>query len=356
MKIAFDARMITHPGIGRYISNLLAAILKQGPGNQFILYGDPKELGAFRDMGIMKYTSPIYGLRECLFSPLNDRDSDLVHVPHFNVPFKPLENLVVTVHDLIHLKLPRAFTFFKAMAVRPVILNGLRNAKKIIAVSENTKTDILELLPDVEEKIKVIYEAADPVFRRIEDKNKAGEVRKKYNLPDDIILYVGSLKRHKNIERLVDCYTDLRFKGIRHRLVIIGRYSPREAQILKKIESTDARYLGEIPTEDLVAIYNLASLLVIPSLYEGFGLPALEAMACGLPVVASSASSLPEAVGDAGLLFDPLNTEEMADKIHSLLSDDQLRQSLIAKGLERAAAFSWERAASETLKVYEEVI
>ena len=168
-------------------------------------------------------------------------------------------------------------------------------------------------------------------------------------------MFVGSLKKHKNIERLIDAYIDLKSKGIQHKLVIIGRYRPREAEIQKKIELTDALYLGEVPIEDLAVIYNLASLLIIPSLYEGFGLPAIEAMACGIPVVASSAASLPEVVGDAGILFDPYDASDISNKIYAVLKDEDLRRELIEKGLKRASAFSWEKAAKQTLELYQSI-
>ena len=352
MRIGFDARMIGHPGIGRYMRSLLNAMLGLAGDCEFVLYGDRHKLVDFKNCDIREHTAPIYSWAEFFSSPFEEDKLDIVHIPHFNVPFQKKKKLVITIHDLIYLKFPESSPYLKRIAVNYAISRAVKKADKIIAVSENTKKDIIERSPDAEEKIEVVYEAAAPVFNRINDEGKKENVRKKYNLPKDIILFVGSLKKHKNIEKLIDAYTELKSKGVRHKLVIIGRYRPREAEIRKKIESTDALYLGEVPIEDLAAIYNLAALLVIPSLYEGFGLPAIEAMACGIPVAASSAASLPEVVGDAGILFDPYDTSDISNKICKVLKDGDLRQGLIRKGLERAAGFSWEKAAVKTLEIY----
>lgn len=358
MKIGFDARMLDHPGIGRYIKNLLSAMLAEDTKSEFIFYGDPSKLSGFKkhqNCSLREYTEPIYSWRDFFRSPFKKEKLDIVHIPHFNVAAQKIKRLVITIHDLIYLNIADSRPgFFKGIAVDYAIPKAIEKADRVIAVSENTKKDIIKKQPKTKGKIEVVYEAADPVFKRIDDQKKE-MVRRKYNLPKDIILFVGSLKRHKNIERLVDAYINLRVKGIQHRLVVIGRYRPREADILEKIKTTDALYLEEIIDEDLVAIYNLSSLLVLPSLYEGFGLPALEAMACGVPVVSSSASSLPEVVGNAGILFDPYDISDISDKVYQVLMDKGLRQDLIEKGFKRVGDFSWDRAAKQTLDVYREV-
>lgn len=352
MKIGFDARMIDHPGIGRYTHSLLNAMLDVAEDSEFILYGDPHKLVNFKNCGRREYAAPIYSWRGFFFNPFEEDELDIVHIPHFNVPFQKRKKLVITIHDFIYLKFPEFSPYYKRIAAKHAIANAVKKADKIVAISENTKRDIIERFPDAEGKVEVIYEAAAPIFRRIDNESEKENIRNKYRLPSDIILYVGSLKRHKNIERLIDVYADLKSKGIHHKLVIIGRYRPREKEILKKIKTTDALYLGEVSSEDLVALYNLASLLVIPSLYEGFCLTALEAMTCGIPVVASSAASLPEVVGDAGLLFNPEETSDISDKIYEVLKNENLRQELIEKGLRRSANFSWEKVARKTLEIY----
>ena len=356
IKAAFDARMIDHPGIGRYIRNLLATMTGLSLDLELRVFGDPKKLAGFKNVKIEEYDAPVYHWRQFFSHPFKKYNPDVVHIPHFNVPLSGLKNLVVTIHDFIYLKIPESRPGFeKSIAVREVIHSAIRKADRIIAVSENTKKDIVEFAPESRDKISVIYEAVDPAFKMIQNSELKEAIRKKYRLPQEIILFVGSLKRHKNIERLIDAYKRLKEKGVRHRLVIIGRYRPREDEILKKINSCDALYLGEVPADDLVMLYNLADLFVLPSLYEGFGLPVLEAMACGLPVVCSNISSLPEVAGDAAHYFNPEETGDMADAMEKVLMDKNIRQRLIDKGLTNIKRFTWDKAALSTFMVYQGV-
>jgi glycosyltransferase involved in cell wall biosynthesis len=356
MKIAFDCRMVDHPGIGRYISNLLSFMMLQERPQNFLLFGDPIKLVSMRDACNLPYYAPIYSLKEFFADPFDSGQADILHIPHFNAPLRKKLPLVITIHDLMYLRLKESAAWFKRRVARVVFLNAIKKADKIIAVSENTKKDILDLYPKANGKIRVIYEAADPIFKKISDNVVLGAVRKKYNLPDEFILFVGSLKRHKNIERLLLAYSDLKKKGLRHKLVIVGRYRPDESEILGKIRLTDALYLNEVSTHDLLCIYNLASVLTFPSLYEGFGLPVLEAMSCGLPVVASSATSLPEVAGDAGVLCNPQDHKDISEKIFTVLNDQHLRNALIEKGLKRVTHFSWGKTAKETLDLYKEAV
>lgn len=369
MRIGFDARMTSHPGIGRYIKNLLNAMIELGSKHEFILFGDRTKLttynlfpsakalgeGQLKTAAIIHWNPPVYSLKEQLNWPFSRYNLDIIHIPHFNVPLgvgNGKERLIVTIHDLIYTKFPEYLPFLKRKIARYLIGKAVKKSTAIIAVSENTKNDIAEIFPIANQKTKVIYEAADPVFEVIDDEIYLEKIKKKYSLPEKIILFVGSLKRHKNIERLLDAYSRVK-RRTPCSLVIIGRYHKQDAEILRKIRSSDIIYLGEIPAEDLVALYNLAKLLALPSLCEGFGLPVLEAFACGLPVAASNISSLPEVVGDGGVLFDPYDIDDICDKIYSILSDEIFRQSLIEKGLKRAREFSWGRTAVETLNVYE---
>lgn len=355
MKIAFDCRMIDHPGIGRYMRNLLTFMMLQEKPQDFFLYGDPIKLSFTEQAHKLPYYAPIYSFKEFFSDSFIASQADILHVPHFNAPFRKKSPLVITIHDLMYLRLKESAAWFKRSAARVVFLNAIKKADKIIAVSENTKKDILNFYPKADGKIKVIYEAADPVFKKVSDTVTLGGVRKKYDLPEGFILFVGSLKRHKNIERLLLAYQDLKSRGIRQKLVIIGRYRPDESEVLGKIRLTDALYLNEVPTQDLLCIYNLAAVLAFPSLYEGFGLPVLEAMSCGVPVVISSVTSLPEVAGDAGILCNPLDHKDISDKIFLVLNDRHLRDTLIEKGLKRVTHFSWGKTAKETLDLYREI-
>ncbi|MFC1808139.1 glycosyltransferase family 4 protein [Candidatus Omnitrophota bacterium] len=356
MRIAFDARMITHPGIGRYTRNILSAMIHGISGLDITLYGNPSELTSFDRCNICEYLKPIYGIGEFFRDPFGKDEYDLVHIPHFNAPFGIGLHSVVTIHDLIYTKFKESAPFHKRAAANFAIRNAAKKACRVIAVSENTKQDLIRDFGILEEKIGVVHEAADPIFKKIDDVIKKEEVRKKYNLPDDFILFVGSLKKHKNLERLIDAYIDLKANGIMHSLVVVGKFNPRESDILNKILKSDAIYLKEVPEEDLVVLYNLACLFVLPSIYEGFGLPVLEAMICGVPVACSNIASLPEVVGDAAKRFDPYDVESIAFAINELLTIETLRNELIEKGLDRAAKFSWAKAAQQTYEVYEKVV
>jgi glycosyltransferase involved in cell wall biosynthesis len=405
MRIGFDARMIAHPGIGRYIRSLLRGIIPLLGENELVLFGDEGRLldssalrpqndsdalrpqndsdalrpqndsdalwpqndkGVARNDGnvkIVQWDAPIYSLQEQISWPFDKYGLDVVHIPHFNMPGligigrrKGKEKIVLTVHDLIYTKFPQNLTIIKRVLARPIIKNSIEKADRIIAVSENTKKDIIGISACAKDKTNVIYEAADPVFRRINDINELKRIKEKYALKDNFILFVGSLKQHKNIKALISAWKLLRHKGIMPELVVIGRYHPRERDIFNDIKTAGVKYIGEVSGQDVPAIYNMAKLFVMPSLYEGFGLPVLEAMACGVPVCSSNAAALPEVVGDAGLLFDPYNVDDMDEKIERILSDEGLRRDLIDKGLKRVNEFSWEKAAQETFRVYERAV
>jgi len=353
MKIGFDARMIQHPGIGSYTRNLLHAMQAINDQLELCLYGNPAELTEFKNCRIQDFRARVYSVQELFFSPLTKDSLDIVHVPHFNTPYKIKTPLIITVHDLIYVKFPLSSSFVRRRVIRPLLTRTLRNANKIVAVSEHTKADILHYFPFCEGKIEVIHEAAAPMFKKIENKKLLEATRSKFRLPDEYLLFVGSIRSHKNIERLLEAYQRLRRNGLRHRLVIVGRANPREAYLLSTIQSTDCLYLGEVASEDLVALYNLATAVVIPSLYEGFGLPVLEAMTCGAPVAASSVASLPEVAGDAAIFFDPLDAGDISAKIFRLLNEKRLQQELQEKGFERARLFSWEHAARLTMSLYQ---
>jgi len=353
MKIGFDARLINHPGIGRYVKNILRYMHAVSPEIEFLLYGEPAQLTQFKGARIVTCRAPVYSIREFLGNSFAG-NLDVLHVPHFNAPLRFSGKLVLTIHDLIYLKFRESSTRLRQVVARPVIAHAIRNAARIIAVSENTKKDIIELFPAAQEKVMVIPEGVDPEFKAIEDSKVLEAVRKKYKLAQEFIVCVGSLKKHKNFEMLIDAYQELKAKGFRHSLVIVGRFRPREAHILEKIKTSDAQYIGEVPSSDLVALYNMASLLVLPSLYEGFGLVVLEAQACGLPVACSRAASLTEVAGDGALYFDPTSRREMAQAIKQLVSDGVLRKQLVVEGFQNLARFSWEKAAAATLEVYRE--
>lgn len=363
MKVGFDVRMIAHPGIGRYIRNLLNAMERLDSGHEFVLFGDRLQVTGCRLQAaakdIVEWKAPVYSIQEQLSSPFDRYGLDIVHIPHFNVPWrtgKGKEKLVVTIHDLIYAKFPGYLPFLKRKAAAYLIKSAIARADGIIAVSENTRKDISGMSPDSDTKIQVIHEASDPQFGVIQDKTYLKRVKEHYSMPDgDILLFVGSIKKHKNLRGLLAAFKKIRNKAACS-LVIAGRYHSDEPGILEDIKSSGAVYLGEVQAEELPAIYNIAKALVFPSFYEGFGLPLLEAFACGLPTVISDASSLPEIGGSASLYFNPYDIDDMCDKIYAVLTDKTLQKTLIEKGAKRLKDFSWQKTAEETLAAYETVL
>lgn len=350
MKVGLDCRMITHPGIGTYIKGLLDEFSVRGGNNNnqnFLLFGNRNDLKDYNNFEIRQFNSPIYSIQEQIIGATVFKNIDLLHVPHFNIPLGYQGKLVTTIHDLIYL---HSDGFLRKQYTKLMISRVIKKASLIIAVSSNTKKDLLKLFPDINsDGINVIYEAARKVFRKINDLEVLNKTKNKYNLPNKFILYVGSIKKHKNLPALIEAYSKIKHK-ISEKLVLVGRSRK------KSCYWEGVTYLGEVPLEDLVNIYNLASLFVMPSSYEGFGLPILEAFNCGLPVVSSNAASLPEVVGDAGILVDPFNTSMMAENILRVLTNNEFKKELIDKGFRQSQKFSWESCAIKTLEVYKKAL
>jgi glycosyltransferase involved in cell wall biosynthesis len=264
---------------------------------------------------------------------------------------------IVTIHDTTLWMFPRYHPRRRLLAMRPFIPPGLRHAKAIIAVSAATKRDVVRTLHVPEAKVHVIYEAAAPQFRPLARAGAVEAVRHKYGLPESFILYVGTIEPRKNLVRLFQAFELIRRQGCRSSvLALVGNRGWSDATILASIERLGlngaVRVLGHAPTEDVVALYNLADVVVLPSLYEGFGLPVIEAMACGTPVVTSPNGSLAEIAGAAAEFVDPTQVESIAAGLRAVLSDRDRWAALHTAGLQRAAQFSWEATAEQTRQVY----
>lgn len=350
--------MIDSSGIGTYLRNLISQL----PGiskNEYVLFGNSQKLARY-GLPVVEANFSVYGLKEQMLFPkvLSKAKLDLLHCPHYAVPIGYSRKMAVTIHDLIHWLFPRYVrSRFGFIYARFMLKHAANKATRIIAVSENTKSDIVKILSIPRDKIRVVYNGVEEKFRpSLEVGDRMKRAYGKY------VLYTGLIKPHKNIIGLINAFYRLKKDaGIEHRLILIGEEKqPYGKQVRKMIENLclqkEVLLLGNICSEELIGFYNGADVFVLPSFYEGFGLPPLEAMACGCPVVTSNNSSLPETVGDAGIMVDAHNIDSLAGAIHSLLSNESLRQRMIKKGLERVRLFSWEKTARETLKVYEEVL
>lgn len=364
MRLTLDCRMIEHAGIGTYVGSLLDGLLDTAWGWEFVLLGSPQKLASFnRGAGVTvrSLEAPIYGVQEQWTLPSRIGKTDLFHAPHYNVPVFFGGRLVVTIHDLLHLAFPEFLPNRSAWAyARTMLKLATRKARKIIAISEHTRQDLVRRLGVPERKVQVIYEAAPPMYAEPISPEFLASTRRNFDLPERFILYVGALKQHKNLERLLEAHAALHAKGWKEPLVLVGHFDWKAVRLMAKlkqaIQEGRARYLGELPKSNLPALYRLATLFVFPSLYEGFGLPPLEAMASGTPVAVARATSLPEVVGEAGLTFDPYSVSEMADAMEKLLSSDGLRARLSQAGREQSARFSWARCAEQTLRLYQDAV
>ncbi len=367
-RIAIDGRYIQDhfPGIGRYTYNLIDALARAAPDNTFVVLHSPTGYNTRYDVDALarhpnvelhRVNVPTFSLREQFQLPISN--IQLLHSPYYIKPYFLRVPSVVTIFDLIPLRCPsdlpnlRARFFFRA-----AISLAARTATHVIAPSVAAQKDLVELLRVPREKITVIPLAADARFKP-QPETEIFRVREKYTLPARYVLSVGINKPHKNLATLIEAWQCVDTAAA---LVIAGAWDERYASVVSG-QSAAIRTIRDVDDVDLPALYSGATVFVMPSLYEGFGLPPLEAMACGAPVVCSNAASLPEVVGGpsagsgqcAALLINPRNPEEIATAITRVLSDTALRDELRGKSLARAAQFSWERTARETLQVYRSV-
>lgn len=287
-------------------------------------------------------------------------DLDIIHCPENVALITKLEHYkkVITVHDSMYL-FQNSIPMFAKMRYKLFLLENLKNSDEIISVSHSVKSDLVKNFKIPENKISVIYEAANKQFKPINAEYYKNTLEK-YNIKQPFILYAGILHKHKNIPTLIKAFYKIKRRGIKHKLVIAGAKSYKCDEVFDIVNNLNLRrdiiFTGHVPNSDLPSFYSAADIFVYPSLYEGFGLAPLEAMACGAPVITSNTSSFPETIGDAGFLIDPRNVDAFADGIYDVLSDDELRCDMVQKSINRAKLFDWNKCAKETLNVYEEAL
>lgn len=360
--IILDARMIRHSGIGTYIRGLLGIYEKHPFFQKYSLSLAAKQSdGVFQTF---RFHSSVYSLGEQLEYPFRLRHCKLWHAPHYNVPLvKGKTRLVVTIHDLIHWIFRKEFfSPLQAFYAGQMLTRAVNLADRIIAVSNRTRDDLIRHFKAHPGKIRVISEGAPPEFFNPPDASHRKSVLEKYKLSRAFFLYVGLLKPHKNVQRLVEVFRGLqKEKKIHSDLVLVGkkdRKYPAGFESLQTLRTENGiHYIPAVDSmAELASLYSSALALVHPSLYEGFGLTCLEAMASGTPVIVSNTASLPEVVGDAGRYVDPRSSETIREALVEVEQNGSLRSQMIEKGRQRARQFSWDRAARETLEVYREVL
>ena len=367
MRIGIDARKLHDFGIGTYLRNLLRQLARMDCQTEFVILCRPEDRETVAALGdnfrAVVQTAPNYSISEQLRIPLAlaREGVTLFHAPHYVLPPLVRCKSVVTIHDCIHLMFPQYLPNRLAYSyARTSIRLAARRATRILTVSESSKRDILRFVDTEPDKIDVIYNAYDDRFAIDPREEDVVRVRERFQLESEFVLYAGNVKPHKNLERLIEAFHLVRKRGLDHlKLVMIGDEISKYTALRRAVHQHQlhkyVRFLGYLPEVTLAVMYRLAGVFVFPSLYEGFGLPPLEAMASGTPVVTSNVSSLPEVAGDAAVLVDPYDPRSIADGIYRVLSDERLRGDLRRKGVARAGMFSWEQSVRRVRAIYGEV-
>jgi len=377
VRIALNAQLLSSSagyrsaGISRVIHRLLAELPRVPGDERYLVYAPsgeanrqllkaPRMRSRLTRLPVERPPVRIGWEQTVLPLELLRERADLLHALGFVSPLAWRGRTVVTVYDLSFLRFPEVYNRPNRVYLGTFTPPSLRRADRVITISEDARRDVIELCGVAPERVTPILLAADDRFRPA----PAAEIaafRARHNLPERFVLYLGTLQPRKNIETLVRAYARLREQGSDdHVLVLAGprgwQYEPIFDVIRQLGVESYVQLPGFVPDEEQALWYSSATVFAFPSRYEGFGLPLLEAMACGAPVVSSSASSLPEVVGDAGLLVDPSDVEGWCEALRQLLEDEPRRQALAAAGQARAQAFSWRRMAQETVQVYREVL
>jgi glycosyltransferase involved in cell wall biosynthesis len=381
MRIVINGWFLDRPdtGSGQYTRQLVQQLPRVAPQHEYALVVPNK--GSFKIHDITATTdfqslisnikSPTSNFRKLLFEQsimpraAQAYEADVLHIPYWAPPLRSDAPIVVTIHDIIPLILPQYRGGALVRAYTQLVSAATRGATLILTDSDASRTDIMQHLRIPEDRIRTIYLAANPEFTDHLDPIDTTALRRNYDLPEEYVLYLGGFDARKNVETLLQVYTWAQdVLGENYPLVIAGGLPDRHDEffhdprvIAKQIEVEDVvRCIGRVAEEDKVALYQQARVFLYPTLYEGFGLPALEALACGVPVVGSNASSVPEIVGDAGILVDPKDARAMAGALIAVCTEDALHDDLSERALNQAAQFSWERCAHETVEAYESVM
>src|SRR6185295_6147583 len=370
MRIAIDIRRINEFGVGTYIWNLVRNLSEVDTHNEYLLLGsrsDFEELGPLGpNFTLFLRDTPAKGWREHFALPLLLRRQrlDVIHIPHHEGFFLSPGKCVVTIHDCVHVKFPlEGLSRFRRYQIYLRTKRAVETASRVLAVSNSTRDDLINIFDLNADRISVIHNALDERFASDSGGEDRRRVLERYQLNDPFVLYSGRIRPHKNVHRLIEAFAvlknelagDERYRDLK--LIIIGdelsRHQYLRLTVVRSGVQQDVRFFGFVPYPILRVFYQSAALFAFPSLYEGFGLPPLEAMANRTPVIASNTSSLPEVLDDAAVLVNPENVFDIARGMKLILSDDVLKQKLVQKGIEQVAKFSWKLAAQKVLQTYQ---
>jgi glycosyltransferase involved in cell wall biosynthesis len=368
MRIAINTLLLKRKphGVGNYIKNLVWSLSRMDSTDEYLLLASRENLCHFEALpsNFEIHLAPSHPAQRILWEqtvlPLQllRNKIDLYHGPAFVVPFAKTCLRVVTIHDASFRLTPERHSHQRRFYYRGIVPLIMKASDGIITVSRSAKSDLLDIAAVPEDKVSVIPLGVDPHFQPVTAPHILERIRRKYSLPRDFILFVGMIEPRKNLETLLDAYLAYSLAA-RFDLVLAGSFGWGYSHLLRKIAASGAadrvRLPGYVEEADLPALYSAAAVFAYPSFYEGFGLPVLEAMACGTAVVTSSVSSLPEVAGTAALLADPHDSGALASALRCILSNATLRADLSRRGLERARSFSWIRTAEKTLALYRRI-
>lgn len=372
MKVAIDIRRIHDYGIGTYIRNLVNKLAELDRANAFLLIGSPADLAELNPLPanfqLLHEARPERAARSRLYLPflLRQQRVDLLHIPHLAAPQLLPCRCVFTAHDAIDFIQPPPGPRIVERLRVALYRRALHRAARIIAVSQATKRDIERIFGLPEHKVEVVYNALDERFSVNHQPADWQKILERYQVSYPYVLYAGNVKPQKNIPRLIEAFVVLKEELRRHpdyqalKLIIIGDELSKHPQlrrtVIKSRSQNDVRFMGFLPHEILRVFYQRAAVFVFPSLHEGFGLPPLEAMANGTPVVASNCSALPEVVGHAALAVNPENVFDISRGMREVLLNRTLREQLIRAGYEQVQRFSWQRSVARVREIYHEAV
>jgi glycosyltransferase involved in cell wall biosynthesis len=369
MKIGYNAQILADAatGIARYAGEMLRALVKAKGAHELIVFGNRKHLVELcpeewivPTPDVLSSASRRIVWEQTILPILQTKyHLDVMYYPDHTAPLFGVScKTVITVHDLVPFAFPEAHTLARTIYKRIALRRSAALASKIVAVSHATQNDCVRWLGIPQENIEVIYNGVHDNFAPVVQSEILQEVRERYGLSNPFILFVGTLEKRKNVERIIEVYDYARSDhGITADLVLAGGPGKGYKDMWERVERSrwkeSIRYVGFVPDADLPALYSMAALFFYPSLYEGFGLPVVEAMACGCPVITSNTTSLPEIVGDAGIIVDPYDTSSLAAALAKVLNSEELQHQLRLAGRQRARLFSWQKASSRLMSVFE---
>ncbi len=360
MRIVLDARKYFDFGIGTYIQNLIAHLESRAELVLLVAPNDAQQIGQLCKTQKRINPSKKYSIRELysIAADANRLKADIFHSPHYTAPFGLKMPCVTTIHDILHIRGKEYFSFPKRMYAQIIIGHACRSSTAIIVDSEFSKQELLDEFNVNEDQVHVIHLGVSSIYSKNYSEDAVRAFRNKHNLTKQTILYTGSLKPHKNVSILIHAFANMKQRSD-IQLAFSGESIRQEKHlwelIKKKGITQDVIEIGQCSREELALAYRAAAVVVLPSLYEGFGFSILEAMASGTPAIGARAGSIPEVMGDGGILFDPHSVEELSVALERVLNDTEFQRQLVQRGLQNVARFSWERCAEKTFQIYKGV-